>query len=56
VNINKEWHEENRMPPKATIEERIRWHAEHVKNCPCRGAPDKVIEEAAKRGIVIPKG
>jgi len=52
--INKEWHLKNKMPDKATIEQRLKWHTEHNKNCNCRlGFPKKLIEEAKKKGIKI---
>ena len=41
MKINKEWHEQNRMPPKAPLEERLQWHLEHEKNCNCRPIPPK---------------
>jgi len=47
--INKTWHEDNRMPLKATLEQRIQWHIKHVKNCQCRPMPDKIAKEIKKR-------
>lgn len=44
MKINKEWHKENPMPKKATIEERFAWHIEHAKNCSCRKMPTKLME------------
>jgi hypothetical protein len=41
--MNKQWHAENRMPPKATLEQRIRWHKEHQKHCACREVPKSLI-------------
>jgi hypothetical protein len=37
--MNKQWHAENKMPPKATLEQRIQWHKEHQQHCACRKAP-----------------
>jgi len=37
--MNKEWHAGNKMPPKATLEQRIQWHLEHQQHCSCRGVP-----------------
>jgi hypothetical protein len=48
--VNKDWHRENRMPPKATLEQRLKWHVEHSKNCACRPMPQKITEELKKRG------
>jgi len=41
--MNKLWHSENKMPLKATLEERIQWHAEHQKHCACREAPRSLV-------------
>jgi hypothetical protein len=50
--INKEWHLKNRMPAKASFEERVEWHREHNKHCKCReGFPEKLKEEMKKKGI-----
>jgi hypothetical protein len=52
--INAEWHRKHRMPKHATIDQRIEWHLEHLKNCSCRtDVPPKLKEEITKRGIVI---
>lgn len=40
--INKEWHLKNKMPKNPTLEERIKWHTEHAKNCACREMPDSI--------------
>jgi hypothetical protein len=37
--MNKLWHTENKMQPKATLEQRIEWHREHQKQCACREVP-----------------
>lgn len=49
--LNKEWHLKNKMPEKATLEQRIAWHLEHVKYCGCRDIPEKLKEEMKKRNI-----
>jgi hypothetical protein len=41
--MNKTWHTENKMPPKATLEQRIQWHKEHQKHCACREAPKSLL-------------
>jgi hypothetical protein len=53
--MNKPWHELNKMPPNATLEQRVRWHLEHAKQCGCRPVPPSVVEEMRKRGIPPPK-
>lgn len=49
--LNAEWHKQNRMPEKATIEQRIAWHLEHRKQCGCRDIPEKLKAEMKKRNI-----
>jgi hypothetical protein len=34
--INAEWHKNNKMPKNASLEEKIKWHAGHARNCACR--------------------
>jgi len=41
--MNKPWHAENKMPRKATQEQRIQWHLEHQRHCACREAPKKML-------------
>jgi hypothetical protein len=41
--MNKEWHAENKMPAKATLEQRIQWHREHQLHCACREAPKSLL-------------
>jgi len=49
--INKRWHEENRMPKNPKIEQKIKWHLAHQKNCSCMPIPKKLLEEMKKRWI-----
>jgi hypothetical protein len=41
--MNKLWHAENRMPAKATLEQRIQWHKEHQEHCACREVPKSLL-------------
>ena len=43
--INKEWHQENKMPKNPTREERLIWHSEHEKHCDCRPVTPKLRKE-----------
>jgi hypothetical protein len=48
--LNREWHRQNRMPPRATREQRIKWHA---AACSCRPVPDAIkldVEKLLKAG------
>jgi len=49
MSINKEWHKANRMPKNPTLEQRIKWHLAHAKNCKCRPIPKKLLAEIKKR-------
>jgi hypothetical protein len=51
MRLNKEWHLDNPMPVRPTMEQRIKWHVEHVKHCECRPIPAKLAEEMKKRGM-----
>ena len=50
--LNKEWHRSHRMPPKATRDQRIKWHAAHAAACGCRAIPESIkpdVENLLKR-------
>jgi hypothetical protein len=53
MKLNKKWHLSHPMPKNATLDQRIKWHIEHKKNCPCRDVPEKLKVEIKKRGITI---
>lgn len=47
--INAEWHEANRMPRNATLNQRVAWHLAHQKHCACRtDLPKSVAAELAR--------
>ena len=50
-NLNKEWHLANKMPKNPTFEQRVGWHKSHLKNCACRGVPEKLLEQMKEKGI-----
>lgn len=45
MKMNKDWHEKHKMPKNATIEERLKWHKEHAKNCKCRPMPQSLLSK-----------
>jgi len=47
--LNADWHRRHPMPPKPTLEERVRWHVEHQKQCGCRQMPKTVRDALRKR-------
>lgn len=52
MKLNKEWHQNNRMPKNATLEQKIAWHIEHSINCGCRKMPTKIAELIQKESNV----
>lgn len=52
MTINKSWHQANKMPKNPTLEQKIQWHLEHLKNCQCRtDLPPQIKEEIEKRKL-----
>jgi hypothetical protein len=49
MSVNKEWHLRNKMPKNPSMEQRIRWHEEHVRECACRPIPATVRAAIEKR-------
>ena len=47
--VNKAWHLSHKMPPKATLDQRIAWHLEHQQHCTCAPIPKKVLEAIEQR-------
>ena len=43
--LNREWHLAHRMPARATLDQRMRWHAAHAKHCACRKMPPSIAAE-----------
>jgi hypothetical protein len=41
--MNKLWHSQNKMPSKATLEQRIQWHKAHQTQCACREVPASLV-------------
>ena len=46
--LNREWHRLHRMPPRATREQRIKWHVAHARACGCREVPGSIKAEVGK--------
>jgi hypothetical protein len=49
--LNASWHEAHPMPPKATLDDRVRWHRAHAAACGCREMPESIRTELSKRGL-----
>jgi hypothetical protein len=46
--LNAKWHAANRMPEKATREQRIQGHARHAVTCGCRPPPASLAADVKK--------
>jgi len=53
MKINAKWHLANKMPKNPTLDQRVKWHAEHAENCSCRPLEGKIFEEIKKRSITV---
>jgi len=49
--INAAWHEQHRMPARASLDERVEWHLAHAAACACRAIPRSVALELKARGL-----
>ena len=55
TNINAAWHKAHRMPPRATLDQRVAWHLAHRKACRCRtDLPATIVAEFKRRGAKVP--
>jgi hypothetical protein len=50
--LNKTWHANHKMPPHATLEQRIRWHLQHRRHCGCRPIPPKLAQAMKAKGLL----
>ena len=46
--MNRDWHQEHKMPDRATEAERIAWHLDHARNCGCRPIPKQMIQRVER--------
>lgn len=46
--LNREWHRQHRMPPRATREQRIKWHVARALVCACRPVPEGIKADVEK--------
>ena len=49
--LNKEWHQQHRMPKNPTLDQRIEWHLEHQKNCSCRPIASNLLKQIRRKGF-----
>ncbi|WP_420341005.1 putative immunity protein [Thermogemmatispora carboxidivorans] len=46
---NAEWHAKHRLPHHPTLEQRMQWHMEHARRCPCPAQDEDLLEHLKKR-------
>ena len=52
--INRDWHRAHVLGQGASMDRRVAWHLEHAAACGCRGIPQTVLDELARRGLTAP--
>lgn len=48
---NAEWHAKHRLPLHPTLEQRMKWHIEHARRCPCSSHDEDILPELRKRYV-----
>ncbi len=46
---NTEWHLKHQLPQNPTLDQRVKWHMEHARRCPCPSQDEDILEELKKR-------
>ena len=46
---NTEWHLKHQLPQNPTLNQRVKWHMEHARRCPCPSQDEDILEELKKR-------
>lgn len=46
---NAEWHDRHKLTEQATVEQKIKWHIEHARRCPCWYSDRDIKDELTKR-------
>ena len=46
---NTQWHVKHQLPNNPTLEQRVQWHMEHARRCPCPSQDEDILEELKKR-------
>jgi hypothetical protein len=50
MKTNAEWHAKHPMPTRATLEDRVKWHAAHARHCGCRPVPASLAARVKATG------
>jgi hypothetical protein len=46
---NTEWHAKHALPQNPTLDERVNWHMDHARRCPCLSNDEDILPELQKR-------
>ncbi len=46
---NFEWHLKNKFPQNPSTDQKVKWHLDHARNCPCPSADVEILKELKKR-------
>lgn len=46
---NTEWHLKHQLPKNPSLDQRVKWHMEHARNCSCPSHDEDILEELQKR-------
>jgi hypothetical protein len=46
---NADWHARHKLPPNPALEQRLKWHIEHARRCPCSLDDDDIRGELMNR-------
>ncbi len=49
METNTDWHLKHKLTQHPTLDQRIEWHMQHVRRCPCPSQDDDIEEELKKR-------
>lgn len=44
-----EWHLKHQLPKNPTLDQRVKWHMDHARRCPCPSKDEDIMEELKKR-------
>jgi hypothetical protein len=45
---NTQWHAKHQLPTNPTLEQRVQWHLEHARRCPCPSQDEDILEDLKK--------
>lgn len=48
------WHRTHPMPNNPSLDQHVKWHAEHAAVCACRAVPKTVLRELDARRVAAP--